>query len=459
MAYEINNAQSKTTVESGEPLTDQKRKNYTLYFIGAGLLIVGLLGAYLWMRTPSAEKAAPPVAIGSKANPLTVNAKPVETRELTKFIEATGSLAADEASDVASQVSGQVIATPVDVGAFVTSGTIIARLDDRDARLKLQQARAAEQQAVAALRQAQARLGLGANGKFDVNAIPEVRAALDNVASARAQARLARANERRYAALIESGDVARTAYDQYRTQAETAEATANSAQRQYEVAINAARLNNQGIAREEANVASANAQVSLAQKAVNDTVIKAPFSGYISERPVAAGESVTPATKVATLMRTQAVKMNAQVPESEVANLRVGMGVSVKVEGYSDREFSGQITAINPAIDPNSRAVTVEAEIKNANNQLRSGMFATARIRQAGTEQGVFIPASAAQTQSESATAQVYILEGDTARVRVVQLGEKDGELVRVVSGLKGDEVIVTNNLEQLFDGAIVKRN
>ena len=459
MAYEITNQQPKTKVDSDSPITTQKPKSNKLFFIIIGLILMVLLIAYFWTRKNTAEKAAPPVAIGSKANPLAVTTTSVNTRELPKFIEATGSLIADEASDVSSQASGQVIATPVDVGAFVTQGTVIARLDDRDAQLKLQQARAAEQQAVAALRQAQARLGLGANGKFDVNAIPEVRAALDNVASARAQARLARANERRYAALIESGDVARTAYDQYRTQAETAEASANSAQRQYEVAINAARLNNQGIAREEANVASARAQVSLAQKAVNDTVIKAPFSGYISERPVAAGESVTPATKVATLMRTQSVKLRAQVPEAEVANLRVGMGVMVKVEGYADREFSGEITAINPAIDPNSRAVAVEAEIKNANNQLRSGMFATARIQQPGTVPGIFIPASAAQTQTDSATAQLYVIEGDTARVRVVQLGEREGELVRVVSGLKGDEVIATNQLEQLFDGAIVKRN
>ncbi len=459
MAYEITNQQPKTKVDSDSLITGQKRKNYKLYLIGIGLILVVLLVAYLWSRKNTAEKPAPPVAIGSQTNPVAVSTTQVATRELPKFIEATGSLIADEASDVASQASGQVIATPVDVGAFVTQGTVIARLDDRDAQLKLQQAHAAEQQAVAALRQAQARLGLGANGKFDVNAIPEVRAALDNVASARAQARLARANERRYAALIESGDVARTAYDQYRTQAETAEAAANSSQRQYEVAINAARLNNQGIAREEANVASARAQVSLAQKAVNDTAIKAPFSGYISERPVAAGESVTPATKVATLMRTQTVKLRAQVPEAEVANLRVGMGVTVKVEGYADREFSGQITAINPAIDPNSRSVAVEAEIKNANNQLRSGMFATARIQQPGTVPGIFIPASAAQMQTDSATAQIYVIEGDTARVRVVQLGEKEGELVRIVTGLKGDEVIATNQLEQLFDGAVIRRN
>ncbi|HYO91395.1 MAG TPA: biotin/lipoyl-binding protein, partial [Pyrinomonadaceae bacterium] len=81
-------------------------------------------------------------------------------REVPSYIQATGSLVADETSDVASQTSGQVVSTPVGVGAFVRQGAVIARLNDRDARLRLQQAQAGVQQAIAGVRQAEARLGL-----------------------------------------------------------------------------------------------------------------------------------------------------------------------------------------------------------------------------------------------------------------------------------------------------------
>ena len=76
-------------------------------------------------------------------------------REVPSYIQSTGTLVADETSDVASEVSGQVVSTPVNVGAFVRQGAVIARLNDRDARLRLQQAQAGLRQALAGVRQAE----------------------------------------------------------------------------------------------------------------------------------------------------------------------------------------------------------------------------------------------------------------------------------------------------------------
>jgi multidrug resistance efflux pump len=234
-----------------------------------------------------------------------------EVRQVASFLEVTGSLAAQEESSVAPETSGQIIATPVDVGAFVSRGTVLARLDDRDARLRLQQAQAGVGQAVAGVRQAEARLGLGQNGRFDATAIPEVRAALAARESADAAARLAEVNLGRYASLVETGDVARSVYDQARTQAETARAAASSARQQYEASLNAARGGNQGIRTAEAAVESARAQVAIAQKAIDDAVVRAPFGGYVSERPVAVGEYVTPASRIATVLRTNPIQVVA----------------------------------------------------------------------------------------------------------------------------------------------------
>src|ERR1051325_2197614 len=91
------------------------------------------------------------------APPVAVTTARAESREVPSYVQATGSLVAEETSDVASQSSGQVVSTPVNVGAFVRQGDVVARLNDRAARLRLQQAQAGVSEAVAAVRQAEAR--------------------------------------------------------------------------------------------------------------------------------------------------------------------------------------------------------------------------------------------------------------------------------------------------------------
>lgn len=419
-------------------------------------------------------------AEAAAARPVEVSTAVAVVREVPAYLEATGTVTADESSDVAPQVSGQIAQTPVAVGSYVRQGQVIARLNDRDARLRLRQAQTGVRQAQAAVRQAEARLGLGAGGRFDASVVPEARAARAALDSAEAAARLAETNLRRYAILVESGDVARSVYDQSRTQAETARAQAASARQQYEAALNAARGSNQGIVSAEAGVEAARAQLALAQKAVDDTTIRAPFSGYVSDRPIAVGEYVTPASRIATILRTNPVKLILQVPESEAGRVREGLSVSANVAGYSDRQFAGRVTAINPAIDPTSRVLAVEAQLDNSENLLRPGMFATARIVQPGGSRGIFVPATAVQTNQNTNSSSVYVIEraqpspggrggqgeqggqseeaGEVARLRVVQRGETEGEFVRIISGLEGEEAVITGNTEGLYDGARVIR-
>lgn len=381
----------------------------------------------------------------------------VEVREVPAFIQTTGSLAANESSDVAPQTSGQVVSTPVSIGAFVRQGAVIARLNDRDARLRLRQSQAAVQQALAGVRQAEARLGLGVNGRFDASTIPEVRSAAAAYDSALAQQRLAEANAKRYAELVETGDVARSVYDQYRTQADTARAQANSARQQLEIAINQARQNNQAIQTAQAQVTSAQAQVAISQKAVEDTLVRAPYSGYVSARPIAVGEYVTPASVIATILLTNTLKLEMQVPEAHAASLRPGMPVSLIVEAYRDRQFGGTVTAINPAIDPASRSITVEAAIQNPDNALRSGMFVTARITLSGGNQSIFVPREAVVNDQNTNSSRVFVVQGTTAHLRVVQVGDEENGMVQILSGVQAGEEVATSNLQQLYEGAKVQ--
>ncbi|HYP52535.1 MAG TPA: efflux RND transporter periplasmic adaptor subunit, partial [Pyrinomonadaceae bacterium] len=386
-----------------------------------------------------------------------VTTAPAVSRDVPSYVQATGSLVAEETSDVASQASGQVIATPVSVGAFVRQGDVVARLNDRDARLRLQQAQAGVQQAVAGVRQAEARLGLSAGGNFDASTIPEVRTAGSSLEQAQAELRLAEANERRYRELVESGDVAAAVYDQYRTARDTARARVNAARQQFEAALNTARQSNQAIVSAQAQVESARSAVAIAQKAVADTVIRAPYAGYVSNRPVAVGEYVTPSSNIITLLRTNPLKLQLQVPEGEVPFISQGMSVSLEVDAHRERKFAGRVVAVNPAVDPVSRAATIEAAVENSDNALRAGMFVTARITREGGNRAVYVPRAAVLPDPNTKSFRVFVIQNDTAKLRVVQIGAEEGEWVQILSGVNADELLATSNLQQLYEGARVR--
>jgi RND family efflux transporter MFP subunit len=375
------------------------------------------------------------------------------TRQVSSSVQVTGSFLAQESSDVAPPAAGRVIATPVDAGAFVTEGQVLAKLEDRDAQLRLEAALASEQQAEASLRQAESHIGLAQGGKFDANNVPEVLSAKASYDSAVAQAKMSEADAQRYDALIKTGDVSQSAYDKARTQADTAKEQTNSARQLYEAALNSARQSFQGVINAQASLGYARTQTSIARKAVDDTIIKAPFTGYISSRPVAVGQYVALTAKIATLVRVTPLKLELQVQESNAPQLKIDADVEASVPGYPGRTFHGKVTAINPTVDSNSRTVSVEAKFANTDLALKPGMFATARILLNGSSVGIFLPRAAILTDPSTNSSQVFFIRDGKARVAVVQLGAVDGDMVQVLSGITADFVVATNHLQDLFDG------
>ena len=398
---------------------------------------------------------------GSKENavnnaPISVTVDKAIARDVPAVIQTTGSLVADETSDIAPKVAGKVVNIYANVGEFVGRGTVIAKIDDKDARLRLAEAQAGVKQSQAAVRQAEVRLGLAANGTFNSSTIPEVRGANANYEQALALLRQAEANEKRYRELVETGDVAMITYETYRTNRDTARAQVNAAKQQLEAAVNAAKLNNQAIKGAQAAVEAAQTQVATAQQAVTDTIIRAPFSGFISARPTAVGEFVTSSTPVATILRANPIKLQMQVAEADVPYISVGKAVSLEVDAYKDRKFGGVVTAVNPAIDPASRSAIVEAQIENGNNALRSGMFVTARIVREGGSTGVFVPKSAVYNDQATQSHRVFVIEDSVAKLKVVQLGTEEGDFYQILSGVNADETVAVSNLDQLYEGAKV---
>ncbi len=411
------------------------------------------------------------------------NAK-VVARDIPAFIQSTGSLIADETSDVAPKVAGKVVNVYANVGDFVTMGSTLAKIDDKDARLRLIEAKASVNQAIAAVRQAEARLGLSPNGTFNSSTIPEVRAASANVEQSQAELRQsdvairqaevnlrqAEVNEKRYRELVESGDVAMIVYEQFRAVRDTAAAARdsartardssnariNSAKQQLEAVINSAKQNNQAIKSAQANVEAAKSQLATAEQAIADTIIRSPFSGFVSERQTAVGEFVSSSTPILKLMRTNPIKIQLKVTEADVPQVGIGRGVSIELAAFKDRKFAGVVTSVNPELDTQSRAATVEAQIENNGNLLRSGMFATAKINREGGSQGLFVPKSAVYFDQSTQGSRAFVIQEGVAKLRVLQLGTEENDFVQILAGLEADEVVATSNLSQLYEGAKV---
>lgn len=385
--------------------------------------------------------------------PVKVEATLATVKDLPKYIQGTGNFIEDEKSDVSPKVSGKIISINADVGDFVRRGMVLARIDDSDARLQLRQAKLSERNAVIAVRQAEAGLGVGKNGNFKVSSVPGVQAAYQNYLILTKEAKLAAVNERRFAELLKTGDTSRLTYDQYRTTAETTAARAKAALKEYENAKNSARQGNQGIASAKASLESARNQVRIAQKAIADTVIYAPFSGSVDSRPASKGEFVSPSSVIATIVRTNPIKLSLSLPEADAGRISVGTPVSVSVVAYPDRNFAGRVKALRPSLEQDSRSFIVEAEIINSESKLRPGMFGTAKLVAPGKDSGVFIPSTAIITDPATDKPSVYIIEEGVARLRIVQTGEKEDDYTRIVSGVSENESVITSNAEKLFDG------
>ncbi|MDT4953214.1 MAG: hypothetical protein QOJ02_1352 [Acidobacteriota bacterium] len=364
------------------------------------------------------------------------------TRDLPRFFEATGSLAADEQTDVAPAVGGKVVSVGVDLGSFVERGAVLVRLDDRDARIRLDQATAQVAQSEAAVRQAEAKVGLRPGQQFEPTRVAEV-------ASARVALELADKQLRRFEHLVETGDVSRSSYDQQKAQRD-------QLREQYEVQLTAARQNYAAVDTARAAVASSKTQIAQARKAIADAVVMAPMSGYISDRPADVGEYVTTSSKIATIVRTNPLRVRMDIPEQALNAISVGQSVSVNVSAYPDRSYSGRVHHVAPSVTPNSRTMTVEAQVENSDGSLKPGQFATVRILQPQTSPALLVPARSVRT--EAGTSYVFVIKNGHAEKRIVQLGQTEGDLIEIKSGLAAEEQVATSNVELLSDGVAVRQ-
>jgi multidrug efflux pump subunit AcrA (membrane-fusion protein) len=389
-------------------------------FFSACLVAGGFLSAACTTAGQASDRKEAPAA------PVSVSPVAATERPLARFIRATGSLAAEDQAAVAAETAGRVVATPVERGTPVSEGVELVRLSptETDAQLKEAEANAA---------QIEARLGIGGGGEFDVNAVPEVR-------NVKASYDLAQSEFTRIQSLLQQRVVSQSEFDQRKTQLE-------ATRQQYDAARNAA-------AQQYQSLLAARARVTLARKALADTVVRAPFNGLVAERSVSVGDYVTKGMKVVTVVRVNPLRIRLTIPEQFVAAVGVGQPVDFEVDAYPDRQFTGTVRYVSPALEAGNRALTVEASVPNPTSELKPGLFATARIEQTQKTPAVLVPSDAVQTIG--GTSRVFVVNGDHVDERIVTIGQTLDSLVEIVNGLKAGEQVATKNVTSLADGTRV---
>ena len=389
-------------------------------------LLTGAALAALFSAACSGEHTS--AAAPAEAAPVAVRVATVQSQPIDRFLRVTGSLSADEHAEVAAEIGGRIVGTPVERGTRVSAGTVLVRLSatEADASLREAQANAA---------QLEARLGLTAGQAFDAARVPDVL-------NAKASLDWSEADFARITSLLDQKVVSKAEYDQKLTQVQ-------ASRQQYQLAQNVAQQSYRSLE-------AARARIDLARKAAADTVVRAPFAGIVAERLVGIGDYVSRGTKVATVVRIDPVRVELTVPEQYLSQVSTGQAVRLSVDAYPNEVFTAKVRFVSPSLKSDQRALTVEAVAPNADGRLKPGLFVTAFLQQTAPVPAMLVPATAVETVA--GTSRVYVVgAGEKVEERIVTLGEKVGERLELATGVKAGERVAANPRGKLSDGVRVQ--
>jgi membrane fusion protein (multidrug efflux system) len=220
-----------------------------------------------------------------------------------------------------------------------------------------------------------------------------------------------------------------------------------------ENALEAARRGNLGA---QAQLDDAKARFASAQKSLDNTVVKAPYDGIVSERQVNPGDIVAPGAPMFTVVDPGTMRLEGSVPADQLGAVRIGAPVKFTVTGYPGRPFIGTISNIYPSADPQTRQVRLYARIPNAGNGLVAGLFATGRVSST-TRDGLTAPLNAVD-QRGIKPAVVRIKNGKVERVEVtIGLRDEGTERVEISGGVAAGDTLLVGAAQGITPGTPVK--
>ena len=249
--------------------------------------------------------------------------------------------------------------------------------------------------------------------------------------------------------------------DEERSQLESAEATAANAKLIYE--RNQRLAANDAIAqleleRSRTTAEAADASVSGVHARLRDRVLVAPFDGVLGFRQISMGAYVSPGQAVATLIDDSQMRLEFGVPSIYVTDLKPGLEIAATTSDVPGRVFKGEVTSIDNAIDPVTRAVKVRATLPNKDGALRAGTFMTVNLM-SKMRSSLSVPEIA--VIAEGSKTFVYVVDQTkkpaTAAKTEVTLGTRERGLVEVTAGLKSGDLVVTDGVLKLRPNAPVR--
>ena len=184
------------------------------------------------------------------------------------------------------------------------------------------------------------------------------------------------------------------------------------------------------------------------------TEIHAPFNGTLGLRQVSPGAYVQPGQDIVKLGNVDSIKLDFRIPESNLAKIKKNHPVSIEVDAYPNRKFSGEVYAIESGIDVQTRTAMLRARIPNNDRELISGLFARVKIVMAARDRSLLVPEQAIVPRGEDVF--VFRVHDGKAQLTKVQTGQRAAGDVEIISGLNEKDMVVTDGQMKLQDGAPV---
>ncbi len=384
--------------------------------IGIGLLLgvgVSLLGGRFLSRPGTAPEAAPETeAAAANSAATSVTVQQLQIANIQQSLKATGTVQALDLLQISPQVSGlQIRDVRVREGDQVSAGQVLAVLDDSVLLTQLASAEADYAQAEARVVQEQA-----------------------EQAQAEASAAEAQENFKRYQTLFDQGGISSEELNSRRTQAITAREAVGVAK----AAVRSA----------QATVDSRAAEIRRLETQLAQTVVTAPTSGQIAERPATVGDVSSTGTPLFTLIQDGVLELVIDLPQRQLSAVQVGTPVTITSSTNDRIRVEGAVRSIDPQIDQQTRQAAVNVSLP-ASGDIRKGMFLQAEFM-TGQRTGTVLPATAILPQSDDSFKVFTLSDADTAEPVVVNVGAtlaatpNQPERIEIVSGLEeGASVIV----------------
>ncbi|MBI4782640.1 MAG: efflux RND transporter periplasmic adaptor subunit [Oscillatoriophycideae cyanobacterium NC_groundwater_1537_Pr4_S-0.65um_50_18] len=410
-----------------------------------GLILAGVLGAGAISYTLVQQKAAvPDIAT------LTV---PVKSEPLQVQIGASGTVQPIQTVNLSPKNAGIVAELFVEQGDRVSKGQIIARMKNDDIDAQLMQSRARIAQAEARL----AQLKAGNRPEEISQAEARVSQAQAQVTEAQARLTLAQDKQRRNQVLVDEGAISSDRFNEFSNEVATARASVQQSQanlaevqRSLDLSRNGSRIEEIDLAQAQLDEAIGNLQsVQVTQE---DTLVRAPFSGTITQKFANEGAFVTPttsaseatsATSTAIVALAEGLEVLAEVPEVDIQQLQIGQRVEIKADAYPDQKFQGRVQRIAPeaVVKQNVTSFQVRVSLVTGQEKLLSGMNVDVTFLGKQLDNALVIPTVAIVTQ-EGQTGVLVPNPSNQPEFRPVTLGAAVGNQTQVLEGVKpGDKV------------------